>query len=198
VKYVLVAPGMALAVPGLEPVYEGEIGIWRNREALPRAFFVPGYELAPDRAAAYRALGAWRREDFLRRVLLESPPPPELLGLAAAPGVGPAPEVRVTSYRPNRVELELESRAPGFVVLADGHHPSWRARVNGREAPVLLADYALRAVGVGSGASRIVFEFRPAGLRTGFLVTIVAWSILLVVGLGLVLRSVRRRAAQTA
>jgi hypothetical protein len=195
VKYVLAPPRARLEAPGLERIHDAEVALFLNREALPRAFFVPGYELVPDRTAAYRALGAWSREDFRSRVLLESPPPAGFLPLERTVAAPSAPEVRILAYAPNRVELELESGAPGFVVLADGYHPAWRARVNGRTTPVLLADYALRAVAVEAGVSRIVFEFRPRVLRTGFVLTLTGWSVLLAVCL---VAGIRRRARPDA
>jgi hypothetical protein len=200
VKYVLRGPGRKprrrpgedpAGDPSLELVYDDEIRIFHNTAAFPRAFFVPGYQLAPDRVTAYRTLRTWNAEDFRTRVLLETPPPPAFSDLEqnSRPSLaGPAPPVEVLSHTENRVELEVSAPQRGFVVLSDAWHPAWRATVNGQPEGVLLADYALRAVPVEPGPSRISLEHRPRAALAGAAVTAAGWAVLAAAWVALLLR----------
>jgi uncharacterized membrane protein YfhO len=93
------------------------------------------------------------------------------------------------AYAPERVEVVVELSAPGYLLLTDADYPGWRAWVDGQEVPVQTADLLFRAVPVEAGTHRVVFAFRPTGLRVGAVVTLLG-----MVGLmGLVLVDVLRR-----
>jgi hypothetical protein len=118
----------------------------------------------PDGPAALAALLA-PGFDPLREVILEgdgeAEPEPAATG---APG---GPRVAIERYLPERVELTVEAPAAGWLVLSDLFYPGWRATRDGAPARVERANHLFRAVRVGAGASRVVFEFRPASLRIG-------------------------------
>jgi uncharacterized membrane protein YfhO len=47
------------------------------------------------------------------------------------------------------------------------YYPGWKAIVDGREAPLLRADYALVAVALAPGAHEVRIVYDPASFRTG-------------------------------
>jgi uncharacterized membrane protein YfhO len=49
----------------------------------------------------------------------------------------------------------------GLVVLTDQWYPGWTATVDGRDAPILRVDTALRAVAVGPGSHTIEYRYAP-------------------------------------
>lgn len=180
VRYVLVPPGRRPGGRGsLDLVYDGEIRIFRNPHAFPRAFFVERYELVQGEVAAYRALREASREDLRGRVLLETPPPEAFRDLEGD-GVGAPSEadVRITAYAANEVQIEVDAPTRGFVVLADAWYPSWVAAVDGEPTAILRADYGLRAVPVRAGLSRIVMQMQPRSLQAGFAITAASWLVL--------------------
>jgi uncharacterized membrane protein YfhO len=69
--------------------------------------------------------------------------------------------VRIAAYRNTEVAVEVESAAPGWLVLHDPYHPWWVAELDGREVPILRADVLFRAVRVPAGRHRLRFLFRP-------------------------------------
>lgn len=77
----------------------------------------------------------------------------------------------VVSYQPNRVEIETEADGAKLLFLSDAYYPGWVARVDGRETPVFRADYAFRALIVGAGRHKVVFEYEPLSFRAGAAVT---------------------------
>jgi uncharacterized membrane protein YfhO len=80
------------------------------------------------------------------------------------------------------------------VVLADIHNPGWIATIDGREAPILRANCALRAVAVPEGKHEILYRYRPASLRRGRVVSLISAAVLLG---GLVLTWRRTRGARS-
>ncbi|MCA0425745.1 MAG: YfhO family protein [Proteobacteria bacterium] len=128
--------------------------IYENPNALPRAMFVRGWKLADFERLT--ETGRWPDFNPQREVLLESLPeeaaPVQVTGLA---------EVRIRSYENTRVEIEVETPDPGFVLLNDVWHRWWTANIDGEEADILKANVLFRAVQVPAGKHKIVFEFKP-------------------------------------
>jgi uncharacterized membrane protein YfhO len=57
--------------------------------------------------------------------------------------------------------------------VSENYYPAWRATVDGEEAPVLRAQYALMAVPVPAGARSVDLVYRSAAYRIGRVVTLV-------------------------
>ena len=80
---------------------------------------------------------------------------------------GPVGASRVVERRADRVVLEAEMEAPGYVVLLDGFAEGWRARIDGRPAALLRANAVFRAVAVPPGRHRIEMTYRPSWCLIG-------------------------------
>ena len=65
----------------------------------------------------------------------------------------------------------MESNSPGYLVLLDSYYPGWHAYVDGKEARILAANYAFRAVEVRAGKHRVEFLYRPRSFYAGLSVT---------------------------
>jgi hypothetical protein len=74
---------------------------------------------------------------------------------------------RILETRADRVLLEAQLAAPGYVVLVETHDPGWRATVDGRPADVLRANVAFRAVAVPAGRHVIELVYRPRWVIVG-------------------------------
>lgn len=68
----------------------------------------------------------------------------------------------------------------GFVVLLDRYDPGWRATLDGRPTPILVANHMFRAVQVSAGSHQIVFEYRQRGLEPGVALSLMTLLVLLV------------------
>ena len=53
-----------------------------------------------------------------------------------------------------------------MLVLTDNAYPGWKAKVDGKDAPVERVDYIFRGVRVPAGAHRVEFRFEPATGRS--------------------------------
>jgi len=149
---------------------------------LPRAYVVTRARAEASEAEAAAAL---KQTDFRREAVLltADPLPPE----TGDPAFTPA---RIISYEADRVELEVDPKQPGWLVLSDTYFPGWQARVNDQPAKIYRANYLVRAVAVGAGPSRVVFDYRPESYRRGRAITCLTLGISLA---ALVLAGSRRR-----
>lgn len=147
----------------LPSLFPEPIRVWRVEGALPRAWLV-GCARVADQGAAFAALGD---ASFV--------PAREVI-LAADPGergaCGPAGTARVTSFRGDRVAVEIEADEPAFVVMADAYDPGWKASVDGRPTALLRANVAFRAVAVPRGRHAVVLVYRPWSVSAGLAVSL--------------------------
>lgn len=161
---------------------------WVSYRRLPgarRAWLVPRAIAAGDPAEALRILAA---PDFdpERQVVLEAP-----REISRRQGGEGAAEVLVSSD-PNRVVVEVQAPAGGWLLLSDTWFPGWSASVDGAPADAYPADAAFRAVWVPPGSSSVIWDYQPASFRSGLVVT--AAALILLIGV-MGLWFARRRSA---
>ncbi len=162
-----------------------------NPDALPRGLWVPGTKVSDGAKAAFDAAvkgTAWRRAVFL-----EQPPPQSLQGGDENPGSTEAQSVVFLADRCNRVECRVKAPSEGWFLLRDLYWPGWRARVDGRPAPILPADGMFRAVRIPAGDHVVAFVYRPELPVWGLLVSLA--GVLLLLWTWLVTRRERTRHA---
>ena len=75
--------------------------------------------------------------------------------------------------------------------MSDIYHPHWRATLNGEPVPILVGNYALRAILLEPGTHLVEMVFAPPAWRWGVIVTAIT-ALLLLAGLILWLRWRRR------
>jgi hypothetical protein len=96
---------------------------------------------------------------------------------------GPIESLPALALDPNRYSAAVTLERPGYVVLSDTAYPGWRAFVDGRPQPLLIADYNFRAVAVPEGVHTLLFEYAPFSVTLGLLISAaasLAWAALLV------------------
>ncbi len=95
--------------------------------------------------------------------------------------------VRIASYAPERVRLEVDVPGPGPAVLVSTERfaPGWRVDLDGAPAPALRANLHFRGVLVPLGRHAVVWTYAPA--RWNALVALAAVTLAASVGGGLVL-----------
>lgn len=154
-------PSAGLGSHSLQPLRvgtEGDLYVYENRSALPRAFLVPRLEVIADRATLQDRLA--NGFDDLRQVaFVEAPPPSGFLGEATTLREA---TVTFTADEPEHLRLRVDVPRRSFLFLADQDYPGWQARVNGEPTQILRANYAFRLVEVPAGTSTVEFRFRPS------------------------------------
>jgi hypothetical protein len=122
------------------------------------------------------------RDAEMRTAIVRVPDPRPRAFVTAEAFASPRP-CSVRSAIPEQVELDCATPFPGYAVLLDAAAPGWTASVNGIPAPIETADGVFRAVRVGAGAHRVVFEYRTPWLRAGAAIGIASWLAWLAIAL---------------
>jgi uncharacterized membrane protein YfhO len=63
------------------------------------------------------------------------------------------------NYKPMRVELEADVKAPSVLMLADRFNPKWQVEVDGKPAKLLRCNFIMRGVHLEPGKHEVVFHF---------------------------------------
>lgn len=180
VKYILASPELpahGFTSDKFELAYDREIRIYRNKNALPRAFVVGHAEVVPDKN---RILAKLAEPEFDARktvILEESVMNNSPIALAASS------PVTFERYEPNYIRLQAKLTHPGWLVLSDTYYPGWKVFVDGGEARILPADYIFRAVPLDSGSHAVEFVYRPASFVWGVAISALTLAILIFIPL---------------
>jgi hypothetical protein len=145
---------------------------------LPRAWIAYRWEVAPDTAdSVVQALLYAPDFDHRTTALLEQAPALGMPADSSASGTA-----RVAHYGLNRVRVDVETSQPGLLMLSEIHYPEWKALVDGREAPLYRADFALRAIPVPAGRHTVECVYSSAAFRKGLWLSLAALLATLAVG----------------
>lgn len=138
-----------------------------------RAVFRTRWEIASSEEESLQAV-ADPRFSFRGPVILEEEPDVE--GSA-----DPEASVPVTYLQrgPQHARLILDAPQEGIVVVKNSFDRHWRASVNGRPAPVLVADHVIQAVPVEAGHQVIDLTYDDPWIRRGAAGSMVAVMVLL-------------------
>jgi len=164
--------------------------------------------------AAEVALNRWNLEALKRRTAELGAPPlvvhsPEAM-LASSDDAGwaelvqadvgailelpPAARVpaEVVRYEPRALELRVDLKQDGWLLVSDRWARGWRARVNGEPAPVWGAAFVFRGLRLEAGENRVEFAYDAFGLPW---LLVASWSTAGLVLAGSAAQSWRRRRA---
>jgi hypothetical protein len=183
-----VLPAGALAANAVRFVVTAtERGDLTLRASLPHARL---YEVArPAPRAAWVAAGAARfveQAEALHelRQLPDAGATRILLPTAASalvPATTATAQPTVQWTRPASDEMRVTvhgAAAPGWLRIVESWDPGWRATVDGRAAPVVIADAHLIALPLGAGDHEVVLRYHTPGVAVGAGMSIVALLLL--------------------
>ena len=146
--------------------------IYRDGAALPRAFWIGKVRPVTPENALQTVSGA--DFDARREVALETRPP-HLLSLTNKLPLVPA---NFSRYDETRLQMTVDAPAAGYLVLMDTFVPGWHARVDGRETPIVPANFVGRAVEVRAGTHQVEMRFEPQSVRLGLFVSLLTLGFL--------------------
>lgn len=174
---------------------DGDVKIFENLRAVPRAFVAHDLHAVPDMTAALSLLtrasgkrfpdGAVHVKQFDPRssAVIEGDPPTKQGQTCTSDTPSTA---TIASYSATTVRIRVTSTCPGLLVLSDQSFPGWSATVSGHRARIYPTDITLRGVLVPAGSSTVEFHYQPASFRNGLILfagALVALGFLAVTGL---------------
>jgi uncharacterized membrane protein YfhO len=72
---------------------------------------------------------------------------------------GPDESVEIQTYDPGRVVLKAKVESPGYLFFSENYLPYWKASVDGKPAPLLRCDVAMRAIPVEPGEHVVEMKY---------------------------------------
>ncbi len=181
VKYVVTEE--TIASPRYTLIYEGEVRVYRNEGAMPRAWTLPLTATVFHRDP----IAALRQFDPRFYVVVDRPIPE--LERFGAPAV-PRPAA-VTAYGINEVWIDVAVEEPSWLVLADTFFPGWvayRRPIGGSERDeerleIYAANGLFRAVALPPGRWTVRFRYSPLSVKLGFFGTFIGGMAALFMGI---------------
>jgi len=154
------------------------VDVYRNRAALPRAWFVENLVAV----SAEQALAAVRSGVLPDGSKFD----PQTTGLVEEQPSGKAyskGEVALRSHSPKLIEFDVKTMKDGFLIVSEVFYPGWEVEIDGNPGRIERVDYTLRGLEVPAGARSVRMIYRPrsfrrglAGLVSGILVLAAFWS----------------------
>jgi hypothetical protein len=140
------------------PEVRQPLRLYELSSALPRALWVPRYEVETDPARLRQRL-----EDSSfdpRKTVLVSDPLPHGTAGEGVGGAGGAAFVAYEEVDPHTVRVRATT-PPGLILVLDSHHPDWVAEDEAGRVPLLRADGRYRAVPTPGGHRLFTLRYRP-------------------------------------
>ncbi|MBI2822741.1 MAG: YfhO family protein [Acidobacteria bacterium] len=156
-----------LLVPGWSETARGGAFLYRTAHEVSRAQYFAGARAATTEQSLQALLSAQTAETLF----LEAP------GVQERP---PAPAaVRLVEETPNRMRYAVAAGAPGYLLIRESYDKEWEARVDGKSARILHANFLFMALAVPQGDSVVELSYRPAGWLWGLALSLVALPLVL-------------------
>lgn len=170
VKYILAEN--KLEGEDLKPVYDGEIKIYEDLKALPRAWIASEGKVLKTKEEIFDEL---KSLDFdpKKAVILEEEPQ----GFKGSKAQG---EATIIEYQPEKVVIQAELNQGGFLVLSDSWYPGWKVFVNGKKGKILRANYIMRAVQLSNGRHLVEFIYDPPSFKVGLFISLTIFILILI------------------
>jgi hypothetical protein len=88
--------------------------------------------------------------------------------------------VSLTHYHPDGSTYEVNCETDGVLVFSEVWYPEgWKAKVDGKEVPLIRANYILRALPIKSGVHTVELSFEPSGRQLAGLTSGIGSIVLL-------------------
>ena len=116
-------------------------------------------------------------------------------------GKDSAAYVKLAKYGLNEISFTSSNSQNGFAVFSDIYYPrDWKAFIDGKETPIIRANYVLRALKIPAGQHKIEFKFESESYAKGNNVALISsllLYVLLIAGVASVFRNKKEHSEKT-
>ncbi|GBC97553.1 hypothetical protein HRbin17_00040 [bacterium HR17] len=189
VRYIVAAvPLSATERTHLRLVHAGDLWVYENPDALPRAFVVSRWRWVDAPQDALRCITASGFDPRAVAVMEGARDMGRGTRNNKPSSINPRPSSPAHfSDRVNTLRIEVRMSQPAALVVADGAYPGWQvfgksvrhgAGDKGwKQLPWFVADYAFRAVVLPAGEWQIVWVYFPSSVIVGVFLSLAAVSV---------------------
>lgn len=188
--FALVSPRIENPDKPIQRIVNGQIEIFRNREAFPEAFLVHSCRWVPDDDKLLAELPGLSEWELSREVILSA----ESVSCRVVKSTGEELKARYVDLNqlkepvekvvdlPDRLVFKTYALKPAYFFLNHQYLPGWKVFVDRREWRIERTDYTFQSVFLDQGPHTIEFRYQPAGFAVGFYVGLATLFSLLVWG----------------
>jgi uncharacterized membrane protein YfhO len=87
------------------------------------------------------------------------------------------PEIVTARFAAHRIQLQVQTDAPGMIVIAQSYYHPWHAYVSDERVPLWRANYAFQALEVPAGQHKVELVYEDRRFHWGTLISGLAGSI---------------------
>lgn len=142
---------------------ENIIHLYRNKEALPRAFLVSDFAIAKNLPEVNAVLTS-PQYNPQKTVILEKQPELE-------PYERPEGYAAINYYGQTKVSIDVSLKNPAILILTDSFYPGWQAEINSQKKEIMAANINSRAVIVPAGNNYVEFKYKPDYIKSGSIIS---------------------------
>lgn len=132
---------------------------YQNNNVLSHAFLVGKYRVIENEKQILRTIFS-DGFDPRSEIILESDP----RIIQTTENVG---DTKIIHYQANNIEISVDSKNNALLVLMDNYDKGWKASVDGRNTPILRANYTFRAIKTDEGKHIVRFWYDPWSFKLG-------------------------------
>ena len=134
-----------------------DVFVYEVLDSLERFRFARSVSIEPDGKAVLDRLSSMSTLELRSTAVME---------VGAAGGIGDRRNladgsVLVSTYTPDRIDLDVSASGEAFLVIASTWSPYWVAEIDGRQVPLLRTNHAQYGLSLTPGAHRITLRYRP-------------------------------------
>ncbi len=171
VKYIITSN--SLPWPGFEEIYKGKKEIvYKNNNALQRAYFVNKIEQKPDIQVlemAKRNLFDPKNVAFVNGVKLNVDPPDSTA------------YSKITEYRDELVKINVNASGNNFLFFGDTYLPTgWKAYIDGEKTRIYKTDHGFMGIIVPKGKHIVYFKYSPLSFIISKYLALILSSLVLI------------------
>ncbi len=131
---------------------EGETRVYENLEVYDRAFMVYDFVVLSDKKELAKKIYDPTTNLGITAVVEEALP----VGIENVGETMSA--VEIVDYQSEKIEITVDTKNAGMLVLTDAYYPTWKVFVDGQEKKIYRVDYNFRGVIVPSGKHKVIFR----------------------------------------
>jgi len=173
VRYILTADTPERAAEygaRFELVHESAgVSVYRNNNALPRAYIVHSAEVLGSETEVFNRLSA-DGFDPRRVIFLQSSPPTNIMQALTNVPTSASESAAYSQLSPNDVQIEAHLDSVGFLVVSNLDYPGWEALVDGTPARIYNGNSVMQAIPLPEGSHKITLQYRSTTLMAGLFI----------------------------